>query len=234
MFPGTLAFSRFDYPSHLPDSVQARMGEIATTTMRGLGFDNGIFNIEMMYDVEDDRISIIEINPRMASQFADLYEKVDGTNSFAVLLDIAQGETPRFTRRQGRYAFAASCVLRSFEDYLVAAVPSAADIEQPRADLSGYQGRAARDARAQAFRRIPGWQELSLRRRSTLAVAISPMCLSNSRHAARSSVSSFCRSSRRTTGRAAKPVRSRSNLAHKKKRRRARCPPPPDLETRAG
>ena len=66
----------------------------------------------------------------MASQFADLYEKVDGTNSFAVLLDIAQGRTPRFTRRQGQYGFAASCVLRSFEDYLVAALPSDADLER--------------------------------------------------------------------------------------------------------
>ena len=128
MFPGTLAFSRFDYPSHLAHGVQARMGEIAATLMQGLGFDNGIFNIEMMYDAEADRISIIEINPRMASQFADLYEKVDGTSSYAVLLDIAQGRTPRFTHRQGCYAFAASCVLRSFEDYLVAAVPSEADI----------------------------------------------------------------------------------------------------------
>ena len=98
--------------------------------MQGLGFDNGLFNIEMMYDPEADLISIIEINPRMASQFADLYEKVDGTSSYAVLLDIAQGRTPRFTRRQGRYRFAASCVLRSFEDYVVASVPSEADIER--------------------------------------------------------------------------------------------------------
>ena len=90
------------------------MGEIAATTMQGLGFDNGIFNIEMMYDAEADRISIIEINPRMASQFADLYEKVDGTNSFSVLLDIAQGRTPRFTRRQGRYDLPRAACLRSF------------------------------------------------------------------------------------------------------------------------
>jgi biotin carboxylase len=130
LFPGTLAFSRFDYPSHLPVSVQKRMGEIAATTMQGLGFDNGIFNIEMMCDADADLISIIEINPRMASQFADLYEKVDGTSSYTVLLDIAQGKTPRFMHGQGRYAFAASCVLRSFEDYLVAAVPSEADVER--------------------------------------------------------------------------------------------------------
>ena len=128
MFPGTLAFARFDYPSALPDSVQQRMADIAARLMQGLGFDNGLFNIEMMYDPESDLVSIIEINPRMASQFADLYEKVDGTNSYAVLLDIAQGRAPRFTRRQGRHAFAASIVLRSFEDYVVAALPSEADL----------------------------------------------------------------------------------------------------------
>jgi biotin carboxylase len=128
MFPGTLAFSRFDYPASLPDDVQARMGEIAARVIEGMGFDNGLFNIEMMYDADADRVSIIEINPRMASQFADLYEKVDGTSSYTVLLDIAQGRAPRVTRRQGRYGFAASFVLRSFEDHIVAALPSEADI----------------------------------------------------------------------------------------------------------
>ena len=97
MFPGTLAFARFDYPSALPQSVQARMAEIATTVMEGLGFDNGLFNIEMMYDRETGRVAIIEINPRMASQFADLYEKVDGTNSYEVLLAVGQGRAPAFT-----------------------------------------------------------------------------------------------------------------------------------------
>ena len=130
MFPGTLAFARFDYPSALPADVQRRMSDIAATLMPGLGFDNGMFNIEMMYDATSGAISIIEINPRMASQFADLYEKVDGTNSYAVLLDIAQGRNPRFRRREGRYSFAASIVLRSFDDHVVAALPDAADLER--------------------------------------------------------------------------------------------------------
>ncbi len=134
MFPGTRAFARFDYPSALPKSVQARMTEIATTVMEGLCFDNGLFNIEMMYDRETGHIAIIEINPRMASQFADLYEKVDGTNSYQVLLDIAQGRAPSFARRQGRYGFATSCVLRSFVDCRVEAVPSDAEARR----LAGF------------------------------------------------------------------------------------------------
>jgi biotin carboxylase len=152
MFPGTLAFARFDYPSALPKSVQARMTEIATTVMEGLGFDNGLFNIEMMYDRETGRIAIIEINPRMASQFADLYEKVDGTSSYAVLLDIAQGQEPQFKRKSGRYAFAASCVLRAFEDHVVAALPTAADLEplvafypDMRIELHGELGKKLSD-----------------------------------------------------------------------------------------
>jgi biotin carboxylase len=121
-FPGTLAFSRFEYPSSLPDGVQERMAEMARRLMGGLG--NGMFNIEMMYDAREDRIAIIEINPRMASQFADLYEKVDGANAYEVLLDIGTGVRPSPKRREGRYPFAASCVLRTFEDYVVAALPS--------------------------------------------------------------------------------------------------------------
>ena len=148
MFPGSLAFSRFDYPSSLPQALQARMGEIAARVMEGIGFDNGLFNIEMMYEPGADRVSIIEINPRMASQFADLYEKVDGTSSYTVLLDIAQGRAPRFTRRQGRYGFASSFVLRSFEDYIVAVLPTEAELERlaclypdMRVELHGTLGR---------------------------------------------------------------------------------------------
>ncbi len=126
MFPGTRTFARFDYPSALSASVQARMADIATRLMGGIGFDNGLFNIEMMYDAAADRIGIIEINPRMASQFADLYEKVDGTNCYSVLLDIGAGRRPEVTRRQGAHRFAASFVLRSFEDRVVAALPSEA------------------------------------------------------------------------------------------------------------
>jgi biotin carboxylase len=132
MYPGTRSFQRFEYPSALPACVQRRMAEIARKVIAGIGYDNGLFNIEMMYNPERDVIHIIEINPRMASQFADLYEKVDGTNTYDVLFDIALGNKPTFGQRQGRYRFAASCVLRTFENALVTGLPSAQEIEQVR------------------------------------------------------------------------------------------------------
>jgi hypothetical protein len=133
MYPGTMSFQRFEYPSALPDNVQARMGAIATDVMSGIGYDNGLFNVEMMYDARRDAIHIIEINPRMASQFADLYEKVDGTNTYEVLLDLALGKAPVLHRRQGMHAFAASCVLRTFTNALVTKLPSPDEIARVHA-----------------------------------------------------------------------------------------------------
>lgn len=124
MFPDTIAFQRFEYPSLLPSSVQDRMAAIARTVMTGLGFRNAMFNIEFIYDPLTDGVSIVEINPRMASQFADLYEKVDGFNTYSILLDVAAGREPRPPRREGPHRMAASCVLRTFQDMRVVALPS--------------------------------------------------------------------------------------------------------------
>ena len=89
-----------------------------------------MFNIEFIYQPETDLLSIVEINPRMASQFADLYEKVDGFNSYSVLLDLAISKRPCLARRAGYHPFAASCVLRTFRDMHVERVPSSADLEE--------------------------------------------------------------------------------------------------------
>lgn len=124
MFPGTLAFERFDYPSRLSDSICLRMTQIATKLMQSSGFDNGIFNIEFMYNFGNDSVHIIEVNPRMASQFADLYEKVDGFNTYQIQIDLALGLRPKLTRNCGAYRMAASCVLRVFNDRLMEKVPS--------------------------------------------------------------------------------------------------------------
>lgn len=128
MYPNTIAFRQFEYPSRLPDMAQDAMAKVAIRLMRGLGYSHGLFNIEMIYDQESGAVSIVEINPRMSSQFADLFEKVDGINTYQVLLDLALDREPRVIRRKGRYAAAASCVLRTFEDAWVAWVPTADDL----------------------------------------------------------------------------------------------------------
>lgn len=128
MYPNTVAFRRFEYPSSLPATVQERMVDLTVRLMRGLGYTHGLFNVEMMYDPQTGAVSVIEVNPRMSSQFADLFEKVDGINTYRILLDLALDHEPPVLRRAGRYAAAASCVLRTFEDAWVARIPTAGDV----------------------------------------------------------------------------------------------------------
>lgn len=128
MFPGTMSFKRFDLPSSLPQGVQARMADLTRALMRGSGFDNSCFNVELFYDPDRDTIRIIEVNPRMSYQFADLYEKVDGTNTYEIQLRLATGEPVRWVPGSGPYGAASSFVLRRFSDARVLSVPSEAQV----------------------------------------------------------------------------------------------------------
>lgn len=125
MFPGTICFERFDYPSSLPETIQKHMKDIATQFIKGIQFDYSLFNIEFMYNPLNHDIFIIEINSRMCSQFADLFEKVDGTNTYQIMLDIALGKKPVFTKMKGIYNVASSFVLRRFDNKKVIKIPTA-------------------------------------------------------------------------------------------------------------
>jgi biotin carboxylase len=132
MFPGTISFQRFDYPSRLDRAVQERMIEIGRRVMRHIGLDSSLFNVELFHDRATGRITIIEINPRMVGQFADLMEMVNGTNTYEVLLAVAAGERPAVRRARGRFEVAASFPLRAFEDRRVLRVPGAARLAEVR------------------------------------------------------------------------------------------------------
>ena len=129
MFPGTSTFERFDYPSRLlSKAVRERMALIAKKMVRGLGMTHAQFNIEMFYDEKTDAIRVIEINPRLSYQFADLYENVDGTNTYDVLIDLTLGRRPTFEKGAGKYKFASSFVLRTFHGKKFVDVPGEKDI----------------------------------------------------------------------------------------------------------
>jgi biotin carboxylase len=143
MYPGTIAFERFEYPSALPAPVQARMRAIAERALRALGFDHGMFNVELFHDPATDRITLLEVNPRVAYQFADLYEKVEGFNTYDGVLALATGGAPTLVKGRGRYRHAASFVLRAFGRPRLKAFPD-------RARISALQ-RRYEDARLMVY-----------------------------------------------------------------------------------
>lgn len=135
--PRTGSFVAFEYPSALPPTVQARMEDIAQRLALHLGLRWTLWNVELMWDAATDRIRIVEINPRMCGQFADLYQKVDGTHGYRIALDLCRGRDPVVRRRAGRFPWAASHPLRIFEPAVAARVPDADDVAAAQAMFPG-------------------------------------------------------------------------------------------------
>ena len=116
MYPGTQAFMRWDYPSRLATSIQQRALSYAQKFFTEIGFDHGLFNMEFFYDEASDKLTIIEFNPRMASQFSDLYQRVDGIDLHGMALALAHGQHPQTARQTKPVArVASSLVYRNFD-----------------------------------------------------------------------------------------------------------------------
>ncbi|HEX3063276.1 MAG TPA: ATP-grasp domain-containing protein, partial [Usitatibacter sp.] len=148
MYPGTDQFQRFQYPSTLPAETLSRIDALAARLLEGLGFRHGMFNIEMRVDPASGTLRVIEVNPRAAGQFYDLFERVDGYSLFEALLDLECGLTPRIRRGEGRQRHAASFVLRDLAGEGLSRWPSARRIarlrsEHPDAHVMIYRKRGA-------------------------------------------------------------------------------------------
>ena len=130
MYPGTQAFMRFDHPSRLSAQLQQRALDVARRFLQAVGFDHGFFNLEFFYDAASDRLTVIEINPRLASQMADLYLRVHGIDAHAMSVALALGDDPTTLPRVEPTAGAASSfVYRAFAADEVPVMPGAGALQ---------------------------------------------------------------------------------------------------------
>jgi hypothetical protein len=126
MYPGTRAFMRWEYPSRLPAVVQRRALDVARRFLGAIGYRHGMFNLEFFHDRDSGRLSVIECNPRLASQFGDLYRRVRGIDPHAMGLALALGRDPLGAPRCEPSAnVAASLVYRAFDRARVPPPPDA-------------------------------------------------------------------------------------------------------------
>jgi hypothetical protein len=119
-YPGTLSFERFEYPSVLSPERQAELSSIAERVLPALGFDDGFFNVEFFVP-EDRPAQIIEVNGRIASQFAPLVLGLHGRSTYDALFDLARGRDPRWTTGIPD-GVGISYVIRVFHDAFVESV----------------------------------------------------------------------------------------------------------------
>lgn len=127
-YPGTSSFLRYQYPSTLPASVQQRLKDISTRVVQAVGLEGTTFNIEFFWCPDTDAIQLLEINTRHSQSHADLFVHVDGFSNHEILIDLALGRPPERPRGKGRFALAATCFIRRFENGVVRRHPSATEI----------------------------------------------------------------------------------------------------------
>lgn len=125
MYPGTQAFQRWEYPGCVPAGVLLKAQDATRRYLKAVGFNHGLFNTEFIYNSHTDKLTMLECNPRMASQFSDLYRAVSGVDLHRIGLGLALGDTNLLSQRDTPLAVvASSLVWRAFSPEAVPAMPS--------------------------------------------------------------------------------------------------------------
>lgn len=133
------SFTRYQYPSTLPQHVIDRMTEATQKTLICTGYDNAPFNIEFYWDEEADTISLLEINTRISKSHCPLFKMVDGEYHHAVMIDIALGRRPDFPFKMGPFEVAAKFMLRRYENGYVKSVPNQEAIAKVKQTFPGTE-----------------------------------------------------------------------------------------------
>jgi len=122
-YPGTNSFERFEYPSAQPPERWAELSAIVERLLPALGFDGGFFNVEFLVP-ENGPAWLVEVNGRLASQFAPLVQAVEGRSTYEALVRLACGEEPAWMPAPPN-GVAISYAVRVFDDAYVEDVPEA-------------------------------------------------------------------------------------------------------------
>ncbi len=125
MYPGTISFERFEYPTALPEARQFELAELAGRLAFAHELDDAFFNVEFFVP-EEGPPGIVEVNARLASQFAPLVLATHGRSTYDALFELACGDDPRWNPSPPA-GVAVSYVLRVFADAYVEAVPDPED-----------------------------------------------------------------------------------------------------------
>ena len=129
---GGKAVAGLRYPAALPQSLQERSEEVCRKIFEQVGFDDGCFNIEFLWDEAADKLWVIEVNTRISQSHCELFRKVDGMSNHEIAVSVALGHEPHLPHERGRSRTAAKFWLRKMDDAEVTRVPD----EQELAALS--------------------------------------------------------------------------------------------------
>jgi len=133
------SFSRYQYPSLLPESVRRRMKDISKKFIRHIGLNTSTFNIEFFWNPDTDKIFLLEVNPRASKSHSSLFERVDGVSHLQVMVEVALQESPRYIQGRGKHAISGKFMVRRESDAYVVSVPVEKDLARVREKFPGTE-----------------------------------------------------------------------------------------------
>lgn len=135
---GAALFDRLEYPSSMPEGIQRQMIDASKQFLEHIGFDNGCFNAEFMWDAEKEKLWLVEVNTRISQSHSEMFIMVDGMSNHEVAIAIALGQRPSMTNRQGEFPVAAKCLIpHEREDAIVKRIPNQQELEKLRERFPG-------------------------------------------------------------------------------------------------
>ena len=123
------------YPADQPQALQDRAADVCRRIMRQVGFDDGSFNVEFLYDADTDKLWVIEVNTRISQSHCEMFRKVDGMSNHEVAVSVALGTEPHLPRGQGHAKTAAKFHLTKNDDAQVTRIPDESELAALEAEF---------------------------------------------------------------------------------------------------
>lgn len=139
-FDDNISFSHHEYPYQISPEMEQKIHNMINELAKGLKLNNTFINVELRIDENTGKVFIIEVNGRIAFQFAKTIEVVRGFDPLHLICDLAAGEEPNiYPDITPGYSMCYNFELRKFSDKLVTKVPDARNIDRIKKIYPGVE-----------------------------------------------------------------------------------------------
>ena len=123
--PDTNSFFYHSFPYSFPPELNKKIEEGLSRLIPALGINNSFFNVELRADEENNTFKIVEINSRIAFQFAKTIEAVMGFDPLHLQCDVAIGKKPDLSPvRKKCFKYCYNFELHHFSDAKILQTPT--------------------------------------------------------------------------------------------------------------
>lgn len=123
--PRTNSFSHHEFPYKLSAGLDAAITSALSRLIPETGLNNSFFNVEIRINEEAESFKIIEVNSRIAFQFARTIEAVTGISPLYMLCDVAVGKPPTLKpQAEQLYKYCYNFELHRFSDAKILQTPT--------------------------------------------------------------------------------------------------------------